>query len=280
MDINGEVHRLVEVQGRPVHLDRTPGMHTWMSGAATWRFARCVPTNRDDANSSGALRECARLQVEVFSVDTRHSDYLSCSLLRLVLASAAPQKEGLHSFGLSDLRPSLPSGSPACLHCTNWRPGSHRMCARALIWIMQAHSTGWRDPAMLLSAFMMPFYYGSRARGSRYLKLRSTRRPTLTRQLRGDDHLLFGRFDVRLGKLRNVLVGTPHLGADGCRICWSTPPWAADEAIYTRSPILPHRAGLRPTGHPAGDEGGGWSGIQQNLDPKWPTPGSTWETRG
>ena len=58
-------------------------------------------------------------------------------------------------------------------------------------------------PAMLfMGIFMMPFYYGSKARSvPEYLKMRFDEKTRAFNaiHLRGDDHLLLGHLDVRPG---------------------------------------------------------------------------------
>ena len=90
-------------------------------------------------------------------------------------------------------------------------------------------------PAMVfVGIFMMPFYYGSRARTvPEYLKLRfdEKTRGFNAISLRRDDDLLVGRLDVRPG--RSCMQPAAGLGLQrqpaGSRrsSCWSTSSWAA-----------------------------------------------------
>ena len=89
-------------------------------------------------------------------------------------------------------------------------------------------------PAMLfVGLFMMPFYYGSKARSvPEYLKLRFDEKTRALQRLhlRRDDHLLLGHLHVRAGPAAATGAGLElhDFGAAARRpSCWSTPSWAA-----------------------------------------------------
>ena len=89
-------------------------------------------------------------------------------------------------------------------------------------------------PAMLfVGVFMMPFYYGSRARRvPEYLKLRFDEKTRALQRdhVRRDDGLLVGHLDVRAGPAVPTGAGLEfhRVGAAARRpSCWSTPSSAA-----------------------------------------------------
>ena len=89
-------------------------------------------------------------------------------------------------------------------------------------------------PAMIfMGLFMMPFYYGSKARSvPEFLKMRfdEKTRGFNAITVRGDDHLLFGHLDVRPRP-----AAAPGVGLEFQRVacwrrrpsCWPIPTWAA-----------------------------------------------------
>ena len=125
-------------------------------------------------------------------------------------------------------------------------------------------------PAMLfVGVFMMPFYYGSRARSvPEYLKLRfdEKTRDFQRDHVRGDDDLLIGHLDVRAGAA--VPVGARlelhGLGAavGGDRACLYVPGRADERDLQRGAAVLPDRAGLRAAGRSwRCTKAGGWEGM-------------------
>ena len=109
------------------------------------------------------------------------------------------------------------------------------MCASGAKYGMMTAHFYWIGavPAMLfVGVFMMPFYYGSRARSvPEYLKLRfdEKTRGLECRHVRGDDAVFLGHFDVRAGEAVSVGAGVGfHRIACCCprRSCWCTRSWA------------------------------------------------------
>jgi hypothetical protein len=114
-------------------------------------------------------------------------------------------------------------------------------------------------PAMLfVGVFMMPFYYGSRARSvPEYLKLRfdEKTRPECTHICR-HDRILFRHFYVRAGSA--AATGTRlefhRLGAafSGDRLDLHVPGRPDQRDLQRSAPVLPDRAGIRAAGHHVG----------------------------
>ena len=144
--------------------------------------------------------------------------------------------------------------------------------------IMQAHFY-WLGaiPAMLfVGLFMMPFYYGSRARSvPEYLKLRFDEK---TRTFNAVSFAVMTIFSSGvsmyvLGKLLQLVLGwnflTSVLMAAAIVLVY-TSLGGLTSAIYNE--VLQFFLivlGFAPLAILAVMKAGGWSGIQQNLDPKW-----------
>ena len=101
--------------------------------------------------------------------------------------------------------------------------------------IMTAHFywVGAIPAMMFIGLFMMPFYYGSKARSvPEYLKLRfdEKTRGVNALQLRGDDDVFVGHLDVsRWGMLLQLVLGWNFTRPSCARraSCWCTRSWAA-----------------------------------------------------
>ena len=139
------------------------------------------------------------------------------------------------------------------------------MCASgAKYGIMTAHFY-WIGavPAMLfVGVFMMPFYYGSRARSvPEYLKLRfdEKTRGLNAHHLRRHDGVLVGHLDVRAGTAvpAGARLELHRLGAalGGDRPGLHLPRRPDQRDLQRSAAVLPDRAGLRAAGDHGGEQG-------------------------
>jgi len=130
-------------------------------------------------------------------------------------------------------------------------------------------------PAMIfMGLFMMPFYYGSKARSvPEYLKMRfdeKTRGLTAC-YVRGDDHLLFGHLDVRPRPAAAPGVGwnfNVSVLASAAFVLAYTYLGGLTSAIYNEcAAVLPDRGGIRAAGHSGMRQGGGCTGSCRACPP-------------